>query len=85
MAAAGAAEEDRALVLDQLAAATGEDGRPIGETRPVLVAPAGRERSDAALVRGDGATHRDVAGADWIGCGGGEANKGRKEGGRRVV
>ena len=50
VAAAGAAAEDRQLVADQLAAAAGEDGRPAGETCPLLLAAAGGEPSDAAAV-----------------------------------
>jgi hypothetical protein len=49
VAAAGAAQEDRQLVLDQLAAEAGEDGRAAGETCPLLLATAGREPSDAAV------------------------------------
>ena len=37
------------------AAAADEDGRAVGETRPVLLAPVGRRASDAASVRGDSA------------------------------
>src|ERR1019366_2457478 len=50
VATAGAAEEDRELVADQLAAATGEDGRAVGEACPLLLVDAGREPSDAAPV-----------------------------------
>src|ERR1019366_9711641 len=53
VAAAGAAEEDRELVADQLAAAAGEDGRAVGETCAVLLAAVGRRGSEAAGVRGD--------------------------------
>jgi len=51
VAGPGAAEEDRELVADQLAAATGEDGRAVGETCPLLLAPVCRKTSDAARVR----------------------------------
>ncbi len=40
VAAAGAATENRQLVVDELAAAVGENGRTAGQARPVLlVAP----------------------------------------------
>src|SRR5262249_15892058 len=39
VAAHGAAEENRPLVADELAATVGEDGRAVGETCPVLLAP----------------------------------------------
>jgi len=39
VAAPGAAEENRPLLADELAATVGEDGRAVGETRPVLLAP----------------------------------------------
>ena len=55
VAAAGAALEDRQLVADQPAAAAGEDGWSLGGTRPILLAAAGREPSDAAAVRGHAA------------------------------
>jgi hypothetical protein len=42
MAAAGAAEEDRELVADQLAAAVGEDWWATDQARQVLLAVAGR-------------------------------------------
>jgi len=54
VAAAGAAEEDRPLVADQLATAVGEDGRTVSEARALLLAAVGRGASDAASVRGDG-------------------------------
>ena len=70
LAAAGAAEEDRQLVADQFAAAAGEDGRPVGQARAVLLADAGGERTDAAVVWGDGAKDCRLAGGDWLerGC-----------------
>ena len=45
VAAVGAAEKDRELVADQLAAALGEDGREADQARSVLLADAGREPS----------------------------------------
>ena len=78
----GAAEEDRRLVLDELAATASEDGRTISETRPLQLAAIGRESSDAATVWKHGAADRRAAPADWIERGGGQANR-SKEGGRR--
>jgi hypothetical protein len=49
--AAGAAEENRPLVAHQLAAAAGEDGRPAGETRALLLAFAGRGAPESEAVR----------------------------------
>jgi len=46
---------DRQVVAHQLAAAAGADGRPIDQTRPVLLAALGGEPSDKAVVHGDGA------------------------------
>ena len=80
VAAAGAAEEDRELVADQLAAAAGEDRRPVGEARPVLLAAVSGRSSDAAGVRIDFAKDLGVAPADWIGRGGRKENR-LKEGG----
>ena len=53
---------------DQLAAAACEDGRAVGETCPVLLAPAGRRASDAAGVRGDSAA--DLGAAVTVGVSG---------------
>ena len=50
LAATGAATENRDLVPDELAAAVGENGRTARKTRTVLLAPVGREPSDAAVV-----------------------------------
>ena len=55
VAAAGATEEDRQLVADELAAAAREDGRAVGEACPLLLVDAGREPSDAAPVWKHGA------------------------------
>jgi hypothetical protein len=55
MVAAGAAEEDRELVADQLATTAGEDRRQAGQARPVLLACVGRGPFDAPGVRGDSA------------------------------
>jgi len=50
VAAVGAAQEDRRLVVDQLAAAVSEDGWPIDQARPLLLAVPGREPPDSATV-----------------------------------
>ena len=52
MASVGAAEEDRALVADELAETAREDQRPPAQARLVLVV-AGREPFDAAAFLGD--------------------------------
>jgi hypothetical protein len=67
-AAAGATDEGRQLVSDEPAAAVGEDRRPVGQARPVLLAALGREPSDQMILRGHGP-------ADWFAVharGGGE-------------
>ena len=48
--------KDRRLVVDQLAAALGEDGRAAAETCPLLLAAFGRDPSDAATGWSNGAT-----------------------------
>jgi len=48
--ATGAAREDRRLVVDQFAAAPGENRGSPSETRPVLFGALGGESSDAAAV-----------------------------------
>jgi len=59
--AAGAAEEDRRLVVDQLAAAVGEDGWPIDQARPLLLAATGRERRRGDTRRLFGSMVRRIA------------------------
>ena len=49
------------MVADQLAAAAGEDGRSARETRPVLLAAAGGEPSNAAALRVDATADRVAA------------------------
>ena len=53
--------------MDQLAAAVGEDGRPIDQARPLLLAATGREPPDAATVWKHGATDRLAAPANRVG------------------
>jgi hypothetical protein len=62
VAAAGPAEEDRPLVADPRAAASGQDRRAFGEPGPGLLALAGRGAADTAPVRDDGAADRGAAG-----------------------
>jgi hypothetical protein len=61
VAETGSAEGDRVVVLDELAAEAGEDGRAVGEARAVLLADAGGRASDANTIRDDDATDRAVA------------------------
>src|SRR2546422_1095232 len=61
VAAFGVAAQDCQLVADEPAAAVGEDGRPAAETRPVLLAAAGREPSNAAALWGHGKADRFAA------------------------
>ena len=51
----GAAAEDREVVVDELAAATGKNRRSIGQARSLLLATVGGEPSDTAAVCVDGA------------------------------
>jgi hypothetical protein len=48
-----AAAEDRQVVTQQLAAAAGEAGRAIDQTRSVLLAALGGESSDTAVIYRD--------------------------------
>ena len=50
MATASAATENREVVLDEPPAAAGENRRTARQTRTVLLAPAGRGRSDPTAV-----------------------------------
>jgi hypothetical protein len=65
----GSAAEDRQLVADEFAATVGEDGWPIGQARPVLLADVGREPSDQAALLCDGRKDRRVAGPDGVDVG----------------
>ena len=84
-ATAGTAEENRQVVADQLAAATGEDGRQAGQARPVLLADAGREPPDAAVVREHGPADRSAGGGDRVAGGCVLQNSTKAKGGRRGV
>jgi hypothetical protein len=79
VAAARATETDRQLVVDQPAAAPRQDWRPLGETRTVLLAPAGREPP----VRVDASADLGAPDADRLTDDGGRRPSGRREGVRR--
>jgi hypothetical protein len=66
VAAAGAAEGNRNVVVDQLAATVGEDRWTAGEACPLPPAFAGGKPSDEAAVWEYGATHRDAAAASGV-------------------
>jgi AraC-like DNA-binding protein len=66
-AATGAAEQNRQVVGEQLAAAAGEDGQAAGEACLILLAPVGGEPSDAPPFRVDGTADRVAAPASRIG------------------
>ena len=66
MAALGAAQQNRQLVADRLAAAIGEDGRPVGQVRTVLLVAPGRKSSDAAAVWQYGAANLGATAACGI-------------------
>ena len=66
VAAAGAAEEDRQVVGDELATAAGENRRPAGEACPILLASVGREPSDATALRVDAPADRAAALASGV-------------------
>src|ERR1039458_3959111 len=79
VAAVGAAEEDWSLVADQLATAVSEDGRAVGEARPILLAPVGRGPSDAQGVQRDSAADLGAAIAGGVRAGGLTGRKGSEE------
>jgi hypothetical protein len=66
VAAARAAQEDRQLVLDQLAAEAGKDRRSAGETCPLLLAAFGREPSNPATLWSNGAKDGGSHDPNWI-------------------
>src|SRR5664279_5690612 len=79
VAAAGAAKQDRQLVADELAATAGEDGRTIGETRPLLLPATGGEPPDAAAVRKHAAADRGVGRASGVAIDSWQENLAKKE------
>jgi hypothetical protein len=54
-------QEDRRLVVDQLAAAVSEDAWPLVQARPLLLAATGREPTDSATVLEHGPADRLAA------------------------
>ena len=66
LAAVGAADENRQLIIDQPAAATGKNRRSFGQTRPLPMAAVSREPSHSAAVREHGAKNRSAATASRI-------------------
>jgi hypothetical protein len=84
LAAAGAAEADRKLVADEATATAGEDGRTIGETRPLLLAATGGEPPDAAAVRKHAAADRGVGRASGVAIDSWRENLAEKVSGRSV-
>ena len=60
-----ATKTNRQLVTNQPAAAPRQDGWAAGETRSVLLAPAGREPPDSVAVRVDAPADRGAARAYW--------------------
>jgi hypothetical protein len=61
-------------VADQLAAAVGQDRRPIDQTCPLLLVAADGESSHAAAVRGHAGEDRDAAVAGGIRRGAEQSN-----------
>src|SRR5574340_836197 len=78
-------KEHRQLAADQLAATVGEDRWQAGEARPVILAAAGGESSDAAVVWEHGAAHRGAAGAHGVNLQGGVRIWRRNEAGTEDV
>src|SRR5919198_931777 len=66
VAAPGAAAEDRPLGADECAAAARGEGGPVGQTRPLLLADAGGESSDAETVWKHGAADCGAAAASGV-------------------
>ena len=66
LATVGAAQEDRRLVVDQLAAAVSEDWRTAHLTCTLLLVDAWAEPSDATTVRGHAGEDRGAAVAGGI-------------------
>jgi hypothetical protein len=80
VATAGAAEGNRHMVIDQLAAAAGEDGRPTDQACPLLLAAVGGEPPDAAPVWKHTAADRGFAAASRVGAAGRRNQSGRRRG-----
>jgi hypothetical protein len=69
-----AAQGDRNLVTDQLAAAPGQDRRPIDQTRPLLLVTAGGESPHTASIQRHVAKNRGASVAGALGCSSGAAD-----------
>ena|SRR5208283_2504903 len=80
VAAAGAAEGNRNVVINQFAAAAGENRRPAGKACAVLLAIAGGEPSHAALVREHAAADGGFAAASRVGTAARRNQSGRRRG-----
>jgi hypothetical protein len=85
VAPSGAAEENRRLVADELAAAVGQDGWADGQARQVLLVVAGRGASAPAIVWGHAAADLDAADAIGLALPLRSQNLEPKEEGRRSV
>src|ERR1035437_1239222 len=83
VAAAGAPGADRHLVAHQSPAAPGQDGWAAGQTRPVLLAPAGGEPHDPAAVWVDAPADLGAARADRLTDDGRRRPAGRRGGATR--
>ncbi len=70
VAVAGAADEDRELVVDEFAATAGEDGRAVGKACPLLPVDAGGEPSEPPSVWKHGAADRCIGGTGMVELGG---------------
>ncbi len=60
-------KQDRQLVAHRLAEEAGEDRRPAGETRPILLAAPGGEPFDSTTVWSHAGQDRSAALARWVG------------------
>ncbi len=77
VAAAGAPKGNRNVVIDQPAAAVGENRRTVGKACSLLLAAPGGESSDAAPVRKHAAADGGFAAASWIDLAGRRKQSGR--------
>ena len=68
------------MVLDELTATAGEDGRTAGKACPLLLAAVGGEPSDAAPVRKHAAADSGFAAASRIGAAARRNQSGRRRG-----
>jgi hypothetical protein len=74
------AKGNRNVVVDQLAAAAGEDRRTVGKACPLLLAIVGGEPPDAAPVWKQTAADRGFATASGVGSAGRRNQSGRRKG-----